>query len=173
MGEIQSGGEVVNTTKAKAFVDKLFSKPVFKVMIVGFVALVIVYYILGMFDTGIEGGISSSVATSTQSRYMTTLEYSKMLEDRLENLISSMSGVDSVSVMVSLDGTTSYEYMVANGKMVYDDSSHPVVLDEYLPNVSSVTIVVGGLTVDSKVSITRAVSKLFDLSTEDVYVLQG
>ena len=173
MGEIQSGGEVESATGIKAFIDRLFSKSVFKIVIVGFVALVIVYYVLGVFDTGVDGDVSSSVATSTQSRYMTTLEYSQMLERRLENLISAMSGVDSVSVMVSLDGTTSYEYMVANGKMIYGDGSHPVVLDEYLPKVSSVTIVVGGLTVESKVSITRAVSKLFDLSTEDVYVLQG
>ena len=173
MSEVQSDNEVSTTTSMRIFFDKMFSKPVFKIVVIGLIGVVVLYYILGLFDTGVSVQSTSDGTITTDLRCMTTLEYSQRLEGRLENLISYMSGVGRVSVMVSLDGTTSYEYMTTNGKVVYDDGSQPVILDEYLPKVSSVTIVVEGLTADSKVNITMAVSALFDLSTDDIYILQG
>ena len=154
--------------------DKLFSKPILKVVIIGFIGLVMIYVLLCVFDdtTKVSNTVVTTDSKNTDYRYLTTLEYTKSIESRIKSFVMQMGGVSNVSVMVSVDGTTSYEYLSVDGKVMFDDD-YPIVVSETLPNVSSVTIVASGLSVVNKVNITRAVSALFNLSTDDIFVLTG
>ena len=173
-------------SRLKCVLDKVFTLPVLKVVTLIVVGIMLVY-VLVFSDSSNKDSVQNissdgDAINNTSYRYMTTMEYAKCIEDKLIALISNVYGIGKVTVMVNLDGTTSYEYAdisdstskkVSESMVSLNNQVYPVVLSEMLPKVSSVMIVAEGLTSKSKVQITMAVSSLLDLSTDRVYVLEG
>ena len=93
-----------------------------------------------------------------------------------------MQGVGKVSAMVSLEGSSTFNYATtssnngSSNNIIFVESGgekYPLVLSETLPSVASVTLVCFGLTDMVKVDIIRSVSAMFQLPTDQVYVLKG
>ena len=78
MSEVQSDNEVSTTTSMRIFFDKMFSKPVFKIVVIGLIGVVVLYYILGIFDTGVSVQSTSDGTIATDLRCMTTLAGKQM-----------------------------------------------------------------------------------------------
>ena len=114
--------------------------------------------------------------------HLTTIEYAKYLENKIVSLYSNMGSIGKVTAMVSLSGSSTFNYQTSgsisgdNDNIIFVESGnekYPLVVSEVLPKVSSVTIVCKGLTDAMRVDIIRSVSTMFELSTDKVYVLKG
>lgn len=74
--------------------------------IIGIVLILISYF---AFD---GGGTAGESGTAAQSGLMTTEQYTSMLEEKLKQIVSSITGSENVTVMVTLK--TGAEYVYAN-----------------------------------------------------------
>lgn len=119
---------------------------------------------------------------STTSKYMSTTEYAGYIEDKIVSLVSNIEGIGKVAAMVSLYGSSTFNYMIdssishGSDNIIFVESGgerYPLVVSESLPKVTGVVIVCQGLTSTTKVDIVRSVSSMFELSTDKVYVLKG
>lgn len=102
-------------------------------------------------------------------------KYEEELEERLEEILSRMDGVSSVSVMVVLD--RSYEEQLAGDDgdylLVRDQSGSQTGLEtaRIAPTVRGVAVVChGGENVEIRKEIIELLSSLLNLSTARIYV---
>ncbi|MBO7219419.1 MAG: hypothetical protein J6V40_05550 [Clostridia bacterium] len=166
--------------------DKVLSFNFLKVVFIVVLGIVLLYVVSNVYVSSDDNvnALTSNTDNKNVSypKYLSTIEYASYLEDKLEILFSNMQGVGSVSAMVSLDGSSTFNYATtssnnaSSNNIIFVESGgekYPLVLSEYLPNVASVTLVCMGLTDEIKVDIIRSVSTMFQLSTDCVYVLKG
>ena len=166
--------------------DKVLSFNFLKVIFIAVLGIVLLYVVSNVFvtsDNGVDSVISNNDNTKVSySKYLSTIEYASYLEDKLETLFSNMQGIGNVSAMVSLDGSSTFNYATtssnsgSSNNIIFVESGgekYPLVLSEVLPNVASVTLVCKGLTDEVKVDIIYSVSAMFQLSTDCVYILKG
>lgn len=106
-------------------------------------------------------------------------EYADFLEDQLKEIISQMDGVGNVKVMVTVEGTVSYEYVRdinrSDSKIESDTvllSNKEALIKQIVnPKVSGVLVICdGGDSAVIKEKITRAVSTVLDISSSKVYI---
>ncbi len=113
-------------------------------------------------------------------------EYTQELENKLVQLISSISGVGECRVMITLENTAESVYATdvevknddetLNQKDKYviynsDKGEAPVLIKEFLPKVQGVTVVcTGGDNIAVKEKIIEAVTSLFNIPTNRVSV---
>lgn len=113
-------------------------------------------------------------------------EYTDRLEKKLENVISSISGVGACNVMITLENTsesvyaTNYETKNDDKSLsqkdeyvIYDSSAGetPVLIKEYMPQVQGVAVVCsGGDDVSVKEKIISSVTSLFNIPANRVSV---
>lgn len=136
---------------------------------------------------------SNSTVTSSTSNYQTTLEYSNILEQKLEEVLSQIKGAGNVKVMITLDGSPELVYAndvnektsnTQNGATTTSSStpiivdtkngSSPLILTEKLPKVKGVIVVsTGAQDVSIKLDILNSVSTLLDISRDKINVLKG
>lgn len=130
--------------------------------------------------------------TSAQAMYdvsysQSTDEYKSQIETELCQILSEISGVGEVKVMVTIGGTTEYEYAMELVKDSDDVSSsyknQYVLIDNNgkkealvkkvnTPQISGVAVVCeGGDDVKVSERIVRAVSTVLDISSTDVCVV--
>ena len=166
--------------------DKVLSFNFLKVVFIVVLGVVLLYVVSNVYvsnDDNVDDLISNTDNKKVSfPKYLSTIEYDSYLEDKLEILFSNMQGVGRVSAMVSLDGSSTFNYATtssnnaSSNNIIFVESGgekYPLVLSEHLPNVASVTLVCVGLTDEVKVDIIRSVSTMFQLSTDCVYVLKG
>ena len=167
--------------------DKIFTFSFLKIVFIGVLGLVLIYVIMSLDNSLFINNddvinIDTNVNNDTSDKYLTTIEYAKYLENKIVSLYSNMGSIGKVTAMVSLSGSSTFNYQT-NGSISGDNDNiifvesgnekYPLVVSEVLPKVSSVTIVCKGLTDAIRVDIIRSVSTMFELSTDKVYVLKG
>ena len=130
----------------------------------------------------------------TTSSYISTMDYCKIIENKLIDVLSKVDGAGTVSVMVTVDGSP--ELVYANEKdqtsstnssgsvttatysspiiVNANGSSTALVMTEILPKVKGVIVVASGAgNVATKLDLLNAVSTLLDISTNQVTILKG
>ncbi len=138
-------------------------------------------------------GTSTSETTNIESKYQTTLEYTNILESKLEEVLSQIKGAGNVKVMITLDGSPELVYAgdtsektsssqsgttttSSSSPIIIDtkNGSTPLVLTEKLPKVKGVIVVsTGAQDISIKLDILNSVSTLLDISTDKINVLKG
>lgn len=128
----------------------------------------------------------SQKSSNTAKEQISYEEYTQQLEEKLTNIISSISGVGECEVMITLEN--SYESVYATNSefknnddsvnqkdeyVIYDADSGetPVLIKEYMPKVMGVSVVCsGGENIEVKEKIIESVTALFNISANRVSV---
>ena len=138
------------------------------------------------------GENETTIVSTNNSSYISTLEYSKEIEIKLENILSKIDGAGNVSVMVSLDGSPELIYATDNDTKTSSSSTGTttttssnliiingsndgaLILKESLPKVKGVIVVSSGAdNIAIKLDMLNAVSKLLDLPIDQINILKG
>lgn len=176
--------------KVKFNFMKLFTGKNLKIilLIIVFLVCLILYLKLSK-----SSDTTNNTVTSSTSNYQTTLEYSSILEQKLEEVLSQIKGAGNVKVMITLDGSPELVYAndlnektsnTQNGATTTSSStpiivdtkngSSPLILTEKLPKVKGVIVVsTGAQDVSIKLDILNSVSTLLDISIDKINVLKG
>ncbi len=169
---------------------KLFSGKNLKIIVLVIICIIGIILFLKMTSTK---STSSKSTTVSSSSYKTTLEYSEILENKLENLLSQIKGAGNVKVMISLEGSPELVYAMDSNEKVSNNqngstttsasspilienkgSSSPLILTEKLPKVKGVIVVsTGASDISIKLDILNSVSTLLDISIDKINVLKG
>ena len=164
--------------------DKTTSFAFLKGLFIVFLGVVVIYVVSNLSYSHQSNNLVSTSSSSNYEygKYLSTIEYASYLEDKLEGLFGNMYGVSKINAMVSLSGSSTFNYATSSsnngGKdniifVEFGSEKYPLVLSEIMPKVDSVTIVCAGLTDAIKVDIVRSVATMFQLSCDRVYVLKG
>lgn len=114
-----------------------------------------------------------------------SLEYTASLEREITELIDGIDGVSSCMVMVYVD--SSYSYLYASDQEVEQDETRrkvtkkivfssidgdevPIVIEEYLPNISGVAVVVDCNDGSVTALIKNMLCSLFDLDESRIFI---
>lgn len=169
---------------------KLMSGKNLKIIVLLIICLICLIIFLKMDSSDKK---SSTSTTSTSSIYKTTVEYSDILESKLESVLSQIKGAGNVKVMITLEGSPELVYaMDSNEKasntqngstttssstpiiVENNGSSEPLILTENLPKVKGVVVVsTGASDIAIKLDILNSVSTLLDISIDKINVLKG
>jgi stage III sporulation protein AG len=170
------------------FMSKRGLKIVFLVL-VGIVGLILLFG----FDFKRDKVVNSDNVVSSTG-YIGTIDYCKLIENKLIDVLSAVDGAGQVSVMITVDGSP--ELVYANEKdqtsstnssgsvttatysspiiVNANGSSTALVMTEILPKVKGVIVVASGAgNVATKLDLLNAVSTLLDISTNQVTILKG
>lgn len=179
-------------SKSKFNLTKLFTKKNLKILILIIVAIVCM--LIFMIDSSGNSDDNSSTSIQSTNGYTTTLEYCSELESKLQAVLSSVKGAGEVKVMITVDGSPELVYAKDEDEKVSSNSSgttttsstsspiivtvnggsNALILTENLPNVKGVIVVSSGADdVSVKLDILTAVSRLLDISIDQVTVLKG
>lgn len=160
------------------------------------IVLVIIFIVALIVFLKLSGEKSSSRTSSASSNqvYLTSLEYSQALEQKLESVLSQVKGAGQVKVMISLDGSPELKYAMDSDTKVSNStngsttstssespilvgkngSTSPLILTEILPKVKGVIVVSSGANdISIKLDILNSVSTLLGISTDKINVLKG
>lgn len=172
--------------------SKFLSKKNFKILLLILVAVVGLVLLFG-FDFKKDNNDTANNTISTNG-YISTIDYCKMIESKLIDVLSAVDGAGQVSVMITVDGSP--ELVYANEKdqtsstnssgsvttatysspiiVNANGSSTALVMTEILPEVKGVIVVASGAgDVATKLNLLNAVSTLLDISTNQVTILKG
>ncbi len=157
--------------------------------------VVVVIIVFGNFSTSTNTiNNSANILEYDSTYYVSSLDYSAKLEDKLQKVLSNIDGVGHVEVMITLD--SSIELVLAesskgqnSGSLVGDsyavevtspiiidkgDREEPLIIKEILPNVKGVLVVLSGdNSVTTRLNIIQAVQSLLDISASKIQVLSG
>ena len=159
-------------------------------LIIAFIVLAVLY----LNFTSSKTKVSSLTTSTTYSReYMSTIDYTNYLENKIGSTIRGMNGVTQVSVMVTLNGsvelilaenedhrsntttnagnTTSSETRVSEPIIVSRSGTQtPLVLYEKLPSVAGVIVVAKGETTAIRLDIINALKTLLNIPSANIQV---
>ena len=171
---------------------KFMSKRGFKIVFLVLVGIVGLILLFG-FDFKRDKVVNSDNVVSSTG-YIGTIDYCKLIENKLIDVLSAVDGAGQVSVMITVDGSP--ELVYANEKdqtsstnssgsvttatysspiiVNANGSSTALVMTEILPKVKGVIVVASGAgNVATKLDLLNAVSTLLDISTNQVTILKG
>ena len=164
------------------------------IKIILFIIAFIVLAVLYLNFTSSKTKVSSLTTSTTYSReYMSTIDYTNYLENKIGSTIRGMNGVTQVSVMVTLNGsvelilaenedhrsntttnarnTTSSETRVSEPIIVSRSGTQtPLVLYEKLPSVAGVIVVAKGATTATRLDIINALKTLLNIPSANIQV---
>ncbi len=133
----------------------------------GFILLALVLGILLVFLSGKSDSDSGSVPDAGEA--FSFEKYEHELEERLEDLISRIDGVSSVSVMILLD--QSYEEVGDSGSSFSASLAAKEGNTKVAPKVRGVAVVCrGGERSETRKEIINLLSSLLELPTNRIYV---
>lgn len=145
---------------------------------IGILALLLVIGILMI----LLGGYFSEKGkkeVSENARSFSYSEYEKDIEERISEIVSEIGGISEVSVMVTLESTSSYlyaensndensEYVTVRDK---DGNESGVIISENAPGIRGVAVVCsGGDVPEKRLEIIRLVCALLGIPQNRVYV---
>lgn len=112
------------------------------------------------------------------------MNFETVMENKLEKTLSNIEGAGSVSVIISVDGTTKKEYLKntqskkENGVEIIEEttvliSGKPYLVKENYPEVLGVVIICqGGDNVKVKMAITEVITTILPVTSENIRILK-
>lgn len=168
--------------KIKEYINKISNgddRKIKALVAVGLIGIILIF--ASEFFTSKDS--ASAVDSSQNFDYV---QYTDMLEERLEDVISSIEGVGECKIMITLENTNESVYATdneiksdsnsLNQKDEYvlyetDTGETPVLIKEYMPKVQGVTVICdGGDNKQIQEKIINSVTALFNIPTSRVSV---
>ena len=164
------------TTEPKS-VKKPINKRIFKIEYV--LVIILVILLLFLFISSFKGFSFFNSETETVNS-----NFENTMEEKLEKILSTIDGAGSVSVMISVDGTTEKQYLKnsqtkkENGVEIIEEttvlvSGKPFLTKENYPEVLGVVVVCqGGENVKVKMAITEVITTVLPVTSENIRILK-
>lgn len=168
-------------------IKKIFANKQIKIAIV---VLIFSFCALLILNSSFGEATSKATQNKEEGGYTTSLTYCKQLENKLENVLSKISGAGSVSVMITVGGAP--ELIVASsssektnsgfggdGVIVSSDPvivtnggvSSPLILTEKLPEITGVVVVAqGAKETKIKLMLLQAVQALLNVKSSNIQI---
>lgn len=172
------------TQKFSDLIEKIKSSRKLQFALVAILALVCVFSVISFVPTK-----SDSKSENSTSQVETAASYARDLENKLENVLSKISGAGHVSVVVTLEGDFTFEYVTnsesrtstqgdsettVTTETVVMVNGEPVVERKIYPQIKGVMIVADGAKDFSiKMKITDAVATTLAVETSKITVLSS
>ncbi len=189
--------------KESKLMDNLFKLPFLKKLknikhieiyvCIIFISLLLVIYFINFSPQKTSKTSSVESSDTNEIGFVSSLEYSKNLEDKLKTVLSNLKGVKNVQVLVSV--SSGGEIVIANNveeKTSFEDdgkkvtviktpiivtengTSKPIILMEVLPKVNGVIVVASGAEdVNVKLNIYKAIEAIISIPSENIQVFAG
>ena len=167
-------------SKIKDFWTKLKSIKHFEI----WVAVVIGLLVCVIYFSFFSQPKNDSFENDATKEYSSAEEYVDYLENKLCNVLSKISGVEEVSVLISLESGFSYEYAMDTETTTSGSGSsttlettiiidgEPVVVKENYPVIKGVVIVAkGSENFSVKMDILEAVTTVLEIDESDITIL--
>lgn len=172
--------------------SKLANKRNLKVILLVMVGILFIVLMFG-FDFK-KDKQNIQVSQTNFNGYITTIDYCKLIENKLIDVLSAVDGAGQVSVMISVDGSPEIVYANekdqtsstnSSGSVTTATYSSPIIINangtstalvmtEILPAVKGVIVVASGAgNVATKLDLLDAVTTLLDITTDQVTILKG
>lgn len=172
-----------------SFVKKLKSIKHIEIIIVVIFILILLLICFGGSGLSIFSKTTESSQNSQSTTLVSTTEYVKSVENKLENLLSSIKGAGNVQVMISIDSSVEMKFatdetITTSGQTVEKETKivlvevngvdEPVIISQKLPSVNGVVVVCSGAS-DTKVKldIIDAIQTLLNLESNKIQVFIG
>jgi len=187
-------GESNNKSPLEKIKERLFSIDLkSKVKLLVLVAVLVIIGVLYINYSNTDNNVST-LSNIDYGYYVSSLDYCDTMEQKLENVLSGLSGVGDVQVMVTLESsmelvfantteekinnstaTNSYTVQITTPLIVETSNGQmPIVIKEVLPKVKGVLVVCSGVNnVGTKLDVIHAVQSLLDVKNSNIQVLFG
>ncbi len=185
-------------SNVKKYFSKLSSIGKVKMLLLIAVLAVVVILSTNFVDSSTTQTIVSEKSSDkTSSYYVSSIDYCKEIEEKLENVLSNLNGLGNVEVMITLDsslelvfaesieektnsslqtGSTGSYIVEVSSPIIIETSSgdEPLVVKEILPKIKGVLIVCSEMqNVASKLNIIQAVQSLLGINVSNIQVLSS
>ena len=165
----------------KEFWNKVKGIRHFEIYLVLILGLIVCVLYFSFFVDKNTNDTKSEISTG---EFSSTEEYVDLLENKLCNVLSKISGVEEVSVLISLESGFSYEYAMDTETTTSGSGSsttlettiiidgEPVVVKENYPVIKGVVIVAkGSENFRVKMDILEAVTTVLEIDESDITIL--
>ncbi|MBQ8444198.1 MAG: hypothetical protein IJX25_02470 [Clostridia bacterium] len=132
-----------------------------------------------------EDGQASTIDNNL-TEFSSSAEYVEYLENKLENVISSLKGVGDVEVVITIEKGFEYVYQTeeetrttSNGTSITTTTvvlvdGKPVLLEEIYPTIKGIVVVAkGSADVAVKMDILYLIQTVVDVGTSQINIMEG
>ena len=168
--------------KLRAMLEKIKSNRHLQIAIV---VVIVMLVILGYFIFTSVGKSNDESANSNATYSSEAEEYARSLENKLEQILSSVKGAGKVKVLVTLE--SGFEYVYATEESTKETSSgkvttsevvlvggQPVITQTIYPKISGVLVSASGASDTSvKMSLITALKTVIDVANDEITILTG
>ncbi len=164
----------------KDFFEKIKKVKHFEIYLAVFIGLIVCVCYFAFF---VDKTTDDTITENSTQEYSSTQEYVDILENKLSNVLSKISGVGEVSVLITLESGFSYEYAfdtetITSGtnetttEMLVIIDGEPVVVKEIYPVIKGVVIVAeGSENFSIKMNILDAVTTILGIDESNITIL--
>lgn len=150
---------------------------------VGIACLLVALY-LGSISSKKEA--SSQVDDNIRTDFSSSAEYTAYLENKLENVITSLKGVGETEVVITLEKGFEYSYQTeeetrtsANGTSITTSNlvlvdGQPVIIEEIYPVIKGIVVIAEGSSdVAIRLDIINLIQTMIDINTSQIKIMEG
>lgn len=156
-----------------------------------YIALIVALIVCGVYFLNIRSGKSDQNSLSTkndnnEANFSSSAEYVRYIENKLENVITNVKGVDKANVVVTLEKGFEYIYLTeeetsvtTNGSQITKTSvvmidGQPVLKEEIYPVVKGIVIVAQGVDdVSVKMNVLSLVQTVINVENSRISIFEG
>jgi len=169
--------------KLKGLWDKFKGIKHIQMYIAIFIALLVCVVYFGFLSKPKDDKITEN----SPEEFSSAVEYVDWLENKLNNVLSKISGVGNVNVLVTLETGFSYEYatdtetktttsggneITVTTETIIMVSNQPVIVKEFYPKIKGVVVVAEGAeNFNIKMNILTAVETILEIERDNITVL--
>lgn len=165
----------MNSDKQTA--KKPIKKGIFKIEYILIIVLIALLLCLFFSNSGLFKFLETNSSSASNN-------FESIMENKLEKTLSNIEGAGSVSVIISVDGTTKKEYLKntqskrENGVEIIEETTvfvngKPHLVKENYPEVLGVVVICqGGDNVKVKMAITEVITTILPVTSENIRILK-
>ncbi len=174
------------TSSLKSLWDRLKKIKHIEIYLTVIFALIIIAIYLS--TLGIGGGKATSTDNNNENStntFSSSAEYVNYLENKLDNVLSSVKGASNVKVIITLESGFEYQYAteeetkqtstgtITTTKLVLVDNQ-PVVVKEFYPTIKGIVVVAKGADdIKVKMDILNLLQTVLEVDNANITILAG
>ncbi len=175
------------STSLKSFWERIKKVKHIEIYLTVIFALIIIAIYLSSLGLG-KSKASSNIDNNNPENIVTfsnSAEYTHYLENKLDNVLSSVKGASNVNVIITLESGFEYEYAteeetkqtgqgtITTTKLVLIDGK-PVVVKEYYPTIKGIVVVAKGAEdVRVKMDLINLIQTVVEVQSANITILAG
>lgn len=156
-----------------------------KLFILVLILFVSICLSIALFPTGSSSKKSENKELSVQ---LEGLDYSSIIESKIETMLLNLSEIEKVDVMVVCDSTEYYEYLKNIDETKNDNNSvtrheevvfqkdgsnaQPIIVTSKMPKIVGVWIILNSVSASTKLVITNSIKSVLNIDESCISILQ-